>query len=144
MKTNILIKPDTTWLPPAGRWRANLHEIKIDADQARLIFRMTQQGSLTQDYMAGKTFKRGQHSFLLKDLIAWLGSKRVQDLCDNGTLPFENLKEIIGEDAMIEIELVDCGQPQKFRNIKSINSCHRKNNVSAGGIDLSSLGWKWN
>ena len=144
MKTNILIKPDATWHPPAGRWLATLHEIKIDTSQVRLIFRMARQKSLTQDYMAGKTFKLDQHKFLLKDLIVWLGSKRVQALCDNGTLPFKNLKELLGEAAMIEIELIDCGQPEKFRNIKTIQSCHDKDSAPAAAIDLSSLGWKWN
>ncbi len=144
MKTNSHTAPDETWLPPAGRWLATLHEMKIDTDQVRLIFRMTRQEGLTQDYMAGKTFKRERYKFLLNDLIAWLGSKRVQALCEHGTLPFENLKELLGEAAMIEIELLDRGQDQKFRNIKSIKSCHQKVNVPAGGIDLSSLGLKWN
>ena len=94
--------------------------------------------------MAGKTFKREQHKFLVSDLEEWLGRERLRDLCVGTTLTFENLKKLIGVAAMIEIELKECGQLEKFRNIRSIRPCKNEGSAPTAGIDLKSLSWKWN
>jgi hypothetical protein len=144
MITSTRNAADNTWLPPSGLWFANLNEIKTDTDQIRLIFKIANQQGLSQDYMAGKTFKMEQYNFLLRDLIGWIGSGNVQSLCENGKLPFKKLRGLIGKEALVEIELVECGQAEKFRNIKSIKSCDENDEASNAGIDLSAMGWRWN
>ena len=138
---------DGAWYPPAGHWNATLSQVKVDADnpdQVRLIFKVPLQPGLTREYAAGKTYKKEQHRYLLADLHTWLGKERIEALSSDEKLPFANLESLVGECAVLEVELKDCGKSQAFRNIRSIHPCRAYQRetspaVNVPGIDLRAL-----
>jgi hypothetical protein len=127
---------DNQWIVPPGRYKATLTQVKKhDDDCIRLVFK------LEDGKKAGKHYYTQKSYWLEKDLCSWLGLDRLQELAVNGTLSPEELKKLIGKEAVLVITNENLGKevplvvireilPHTSQNLRWVNANEPKFRMS--------------
>lgn len=112
------------WVVPSGNFTATLSEAKVVKDGTkegvRLTFKIPRQGDLTEDKMAGVTFDHAYAQKLEAHLTSWLGHADLKQIFPDGAVTEENLRKLVGRDAVLQIRSLQKGQQNPFSAIEKI------------------------
>lgn len=116
------------WIIPTGKYRATLKDVRevtsssSAKDGVRLIFEIPQSGNLEEDKMAGVNFDHKFARVFGAHLANWIGQQEMAELFPGGEVTLENLKALIGREAVLHIDSMDKGEKVPFSAIKKILS----------------------
>jgi hypothetical protein len=114
-----------TWNVPPGRYKATLEsafcrETGGDSEQTRLVFKLREKTGAETESRAGINFRTNNPDHFARSIASWLGQEQLDELFPNGVVTEENLQQLIGRNAILDIANEDHGQVHPLVVIRQI------------------------
>lgn len=114
-----------TWNVPSGRYSATLdsafcREAGGESEQIRLVFKLRDKTGAETESRAGINFRTNNPDHFDRAIRSWLGQEQLDKLFPGGVVTEENLQQLIGRNAILDIANEDHGQEHPLVVIRQI------------------------
>jgi hypothetical protein len=114
-----------TWNVPQGRYYATLEsafcrEAGTESEKVRLVFKLRDNTGAETESRAGINFRTNNPDHFAQAIPSWLGQEQLDKLFPDRVVTEENLHQLIGRNAILEIANENHGQVHPLVVIRQI------------------------